>query len=544
METLEDLRRLLNEIKEDEFGDKAYPFSERQLKYYINPKRNKQSYRQFTIPKKSGGVRAISAPIRILKSLQLCTNRILQAFYEAPDYVTGFVPARSVVDNAERHLGMNYVFNTDLKDFFPSISKSRVWATLKTRPFSFNDTIADAIAGLCCTELELDGETRVALPQGSPCSPVLTNIVCHNLDWKLNGLARRFHLRYSRYADDITFSSNHNVYQPEGEFMIELRRIVNDQRLTINEKKMRVQKKGQRQEVTGLVVSDRVNVTREYVRSLDSLLFIWEKHGEDVAFSNFLKHYVPKHNRRFRSPDMSKVILGKLMYLKMVKGEDSPVWQRLQVCYENLAHREPAASSDIQYLHSFAIDVFEKGSGVQLTFSMTDGKLKCLMEYKGREIRVCLSQYVQKRLAPIVESNNLEALEKLKKQLHIGYCMASLLETSVVNHFWLLYRKRPVVKDLPITLTEEKEIQSHIERYLKESAGVRKASDRNINAGESMKESVSVTSEIGTEEKKVKAESEADSKTGKTIDEVLDVLVSKNFRDLSILDKWDKIKTN
>ena len=153
METTHDLLVLLNKIKMDELGDKGHPFTMPQLNYFINPKRNKKHYRTFTIPKKSGGVRTISAPERMLKSLLTYTNRILQAFYEAPDYVTGFVPAKSVVDNAERHLGMIYVFNTDLKDFFPSIPQKRVWGALKTRPFEFKEKIAAAIAGLCCSEI-------------------------------------------------------------------------------------------------------------------------------------------------------------------------------------------------------------------------------------------------------------------------------------------------------------------------------------------------------------------------------------------------------
>lgn len=101
-----------------ELGDKGYPFIMSHLNYFIHPARNKKSYKTFYIPKKSGGVREISAPKALLRSFLTYTNKLLQAFYEAPDYVTGFVSEKSVVDNAERHIGKNYVFNTDLKDFF------------------------------------------------------------------------------------------------------------------------------------------------------------------------------------------------------------------------------------------------------------------------------------------------------------------------------------------------------------------------------------------------------------------------------------------
>ena len=280
--------------------------------------------------------------------------------------MTGFVPEKSVVDNAEQHIGQTYVFNSDLKDFFPSISQARVWGALKTKPFNFPEKVAAAIAGMCCIqETVLDDEghakTRYVLPQGSPCSPVLTNIVCHNLDWKLSGLARRFHVRYSRYADDITFSGNHNVFQEESEFMTEFRRIVKEQNFVINEKKTRLQKRGSRQEVTGLVVSDRVNVTREYVRDIDNLLFIWEKHGHNAAFDKFLVHYAPKQNLRNYNPNMENVMGGKLNYLRMVKGDDSPVWRRLQKRYNKLVDRkESVGGTNIMYKHVYTIAAFEQ----------------------------------------------------------------------------------------------------------------------------------------------------------------------------------------
>ena len=131
--------------------------------------------------------------------------------------------------------------------------------------------------------MTVNGKIQWVLPQGSPSSPILTNIVCQSLDRKLYRLAKEYKLHYSRYADDITFSGNCNVFQRNGEFLCKLRQIIEQQNFTINEKKTRLQKKSQRQEVTGLVVSERVNVPRQYVRSLDNLLYIWERYGEANA---------------------------------------------------------------------------------------------------------------------------------------------------------------------------------------------------------------------------------------------------------------------
>ena len=453
IKTTKGLLALLNQIKKDELGDKAHAFTLKQLNYFINPKRNRDCYKTFTIPKKSGGVRTISAPVKMLKSFLQYTNILLQAFYDAPDCVTGFVPAKSVVDNAERHTGMNYVFNTDLKDFFPSISKSRVWATLKSKPFEFNDTIADAIAGLCCTYVNKEGEPdNIALPQGSPCSPILTNIVCHNLDRKLAGVAKRFGLVYSRYADDITFSSMHNVFQEDGEFIKELRSIVEGQNLTINEKKTRLQKKGERMEVTGLVVSDRVNVPREYVRDLDNLLYIWKKHGRASAFAKFAGRYVQKQNLGQPSFDMERVVAGRLAYLRMVKGEESLVWRRLQKRYNLLVGRtEKSTGTDIQYLNYYTIDNFIAATGLQLHFRLEDKGFPCeepedkqtemvpvVFFMSGEQkVYVRLSRYMSTRLGNILEAEDKTALAQFTHKHIIAYCH------GYFGYFWMIIRNIP-----------------------------------------------------------------------------------------------------
>ncbi len=189
----------------------------------------------------------------------------------------GFTEGRSVVTNAQKHIGHNYVFNTDLKDFFPSIDKSRVWKRLQLAPFNFTSDVAHVFAGLCSMKgKRLKGdveEVAMFLPQGAPTSPIITNMICDRLDHRLAGLAKRFGLTYTRYADDITFSSPHYVYAKDGEFMSELKRVIEGQNLTINEKKTRLQKRGGRQEVTGIVVSNRINVTQKYIRDIRFLLF-------------------------------------------------------------------------------------------------------------------------------------------------------------------------------------------------------------------------------------------------------------------------------
>lgn len=454
------LLALLNALKEDDLGDKAHPFTMAQLNYFCHPARNAKHYKVFTIPKKSGGVREISAPVKMLKSFQTYTNILLQALYEPTSAAMGFVPGRSVVDNARKHVGMNYVLNIDLKDFFPSIPQARVWGALMSKAVGFNQGVASAVAGLCCTEIEfyegkpvmstdelpngVKTEKRNVLPQGAPTSPIITNIVARNLDRQLKHLADRFGLNYTRYADDITFSSMHNVYHEGGEFMTELRRIVAEQNFSINEKKTRLQKKGSRQEVTGLVVSDRVNVTREYVRSIGSLLYIWERYGYDSAFARFLQHYIPKPNR-VSPPSMERVLQGKLMYLKMVKGEENPVWQRLQDRFEKLCSKTPEKKSDINYVAAYTLPAFEKQFSTVISFFTKEfhGKKDDASEVSygasfksgDQDVIISVSDSCKKLIASVI--NDEKAVSELKKKLYIAYCKRGEFP------YWLIMKSRP-----------------------------------------------------------------------------------------------------
>jgi hypothetical protein len=207
--------------------------------------------------------------------------------------------------------------------------------------------IANIIASLCCTEMEVErkntaGEWEIVkrnvLPQGAPTSPVITNIICQRLDYLLAAVAKRFHLRYSRYADDITFSSMHNVYQPESDFLKEINRIITEQGFHIKENKTRLQKDGYRKEVTGLLVNEKANVHQRYIKQLRMWLYYWERYGYERASVFFIKQYVAdKGHVRKGKPDMANVIAGKLYYLKMVKGLKDGTYKTLKGRFDKLA---------------------------------------------------------------------------------------------------------------------------------------------------------------------------------------------------------------
>lgn len=252
------------------------------------------------------------------------------------------------------------------------------------KPFNFPVPVANAIAGLCCMkeirETE-DGEkkTYYVLPQGAPTSPLITNMICDKLDHRLAGVAKRFGLNYSRYADDITFSSMHNVYQKNGLFFNEIERIIKEQGFTINEKKTRLQKIGGRQEVTGIIVSQKLNVSQKYVRDIRNILYIWDKYGYSVAYSNFLPKYkTEKGHVKKGIPDMVNVLDGKLLYMKMVKGESDSVYLRLFDKFEKLSAQlsdlQNTTSQGITYVETMPLLEFEKKNSTNIVIVISKPK--------------------------------------------------------------------------------------------------------------------------------------------------------------------------
>jgi retron-type reverse transcriptase len=161
---------------------------------------------------------------------------------------------------------------------------------------------------------------RNSLPQGSPASPLLSNIVCQSLDESLSNLAKRYGLTYTRYADDMTFSSNHSVYAQGGKFLEEVRSIVTSHGFQINDKKTRLQKKGSRQEVTGVIINDKINTYREYRKNLRAAVFHAETNG-----------CTPKEYNN---------IMGRISYLSMVRGQDDSMSRKFAAIMSKVSIRQ------------------------------------------------------------------------------------------------------------------------------------------------------------------------------------------------------------
>lgn len=457
LSTKEDLLALLNLIKKDEIvrlglsPDKFYPFKMKDLAFYCNPNHTHGRYRKFKIKKKTGGFRQITAPrSQNFMMLLQAVNEIFKAMYTPSDYAMGFTENRSVVSNATMHIGQNYVFNLDLKDFFPSIEQPRVWKRLQLQPFNFPKEIANVLAGLCSMRVVNEDEDdeslySYVLPQGAPTSPIITNMICDTLDRRLAGLAKRFGLNYTRYADDITFSSMHNVYGKGGDFIEELERIIKGQGFTINEAKTRLQKLGSRQEVTGIIVSKKLNVTRKYVREIRSLLYIWEKYGYTSAMASFFPVYkAEKGHIKKGNPDLCNVLAGKLMYMKMVKGEEDPVYVRLHTKFMELVEKDSNSEKKnpygINYIETISVLEFEEKNDTTISLRVNKaGKRYARLKLGGTQFIATISKDV-----PCDE-------EVDKEELAISNC-----RNAKGEQFWLIHliSKTTVYKPKPIDIDE------------------------------------------------------------------------------------------
>lgn len=340
LQSKEELVKLLSDAKNMLYGEECKPFQLKSLTYYANPTLCKKRYQTFSIKKKSGADRTIHAPVKGLKSILRSLNFVLQCVYEPHEAATGFVLEKSIVDNAKKHVGHHYVLNMDLKDFFHTFDRNRVKMGFIYEPFNLGgdkEPLAFLLASLCTHPFEIDGEEKTVLPQGNPTSPTLTNILCKKLDRRLTGLANRFGATYTRYADDITFSSSHNIYTDEA-FNKELKRLIeDDQKLVINPKKTRLQKSGYRQEVTGLIVNDKVNVHRRYVKQIRMWLYYWEKYGYEKAQQIFKRDYIAdKGHVKNMNAHLVNVLDGKLEFLKMVKGIEDATYKGLKERFDIL----------------------------------------------------------------------------------------------------------------------------------------------------------------------------------------------------------------
>ncbi|NJS10001.1 MAG: tetratricopeptide repeat protein [Microcoleus sp. CSU_2_2] len=351
--------------------------------------RKKSHYIRFQIPKKTGGNRKISAPTHLLKKSQKWILENILENIQLHEAAHGFRLKHSIVTNAEHHVGKEVIINIDLKDFFPSISYRRVKGLFKS--FGYSET-ASTIFGLICTEpkikeVEVNGKiefllswTERYLPQGAPTSPAITNILCSRLDRRLHSMAKQYGFDYTRYADDLTFSASGESLDNICNIFQNTRFIVEQEDFEINEQKTRVIRKFRQQEVTGIVVNEKLNISREKLKNFRAVLYQIEKDGleghnwgqsEDIiasieGFANFVSMVNPEKGAKFKEQiDRIKEKYG-CKKKAAVPNVSQPLLGRSDIVAQiNTKLKEVGCSSG--YTQIYLTKIYKKRSLKQLT---------------------------------------------------------------------------------------------------------------------------------------------------------------------------------
>lgn len=284
--------------------------TDKKLCYLLYKKKVENCYREFSVPKRNGGKRMLSAPNEFLKHFQRKILEALDGLFTPSNAAFGFVKGKSIVDHARTHRNKRWILCFDLKDFFPSINFGRIRGLFMSEPFCFSDEVATCLAQLCC----LNG----SLPQGAPTSPALSNLICLSLDRRMKELSRKYKFSYSRYADDLCISSN--LAEPSKELCDYLSgkcvagpiltNAVEESGFSINEKKTKLRFKNQRQMVTGLIANEKVGMPREWRRQLRVLLHLREKYGSEEAMK-IAKTWARSSVRRKKTESIDPLISGK-----------------------------------------------------------------------------------------------------------------------------------------------------------------------------------------------------------------------------------------
>ncbi|WP_439630105.1 reverse transcriptase family protein [Gemmata sp.] len=290
-----------------------------------------RTYRHRWVPKASGRARLLEIPKLRLKNVQRALlEHVLNAIPPHPA-VHGFCTGRSAVTNAAAHCGRAVVVKLDLADFFPSVPAARVYRVF--RSVGYPEAVAGLLAGLCTTRTPadvwdarpnpaLDGSehaTRLRLsdrhlPQGAPTSPALANLAAHRLDRRLAGLAARLGATYTRYADDLTFSGDHDLARRAKRLAHVAAVVAGEEGFALNFRKTRVMRRGRRQTVTGVVVNAHPNVPRADFDLLKATLTNCARHG-------------PAGQNREGRPDFRAHLAGRVAHAAAVNpARGSKLW--------------------------------------------------------------------------------------------------------------------------------------------------------------------------------------------------------------------------
>lgn len=222
-------------------------------------------YHYYKVQKKNGGTRNISEPLPNLKEIQRWILENILYRFEISPYAKAYVKNRSIKDNVRFHRRQRKVLSLDVKDFFGHLTDWMVYQLFIESGYS--ESVAMMLTNLCC----LEG----SLPQGAPTSAALSNILMKDFDYKIGDFCKMFKIRFTRYADDMTFSGDFD----ETKVISFVKKNLRDMQLTINDAKTRVRKQGQQQEVTGIVVNYKPQLARSIRKDIRKDVYYIKKYG-------------------------------------------------------------------------------------------------------------------------------------------------------------------------------------------------------------------------------------------------------------------------
>lgn len=266
-------------------------------------------YKHYEVPKRSGGKRAIDEPLPSLKEIQswILSEILVPASKTMVSSVAkAFMPGKSLRENARFHRGRKKVVALDITDFFPSIGFGAVYGIFQRMGYS--KPVCVMLARLCTL--------RGKLPQGAPTSPMLSNLFFKDTDQKIFHYCRRRNIQYTRYADDLVFSGNDLISQ---HLISYVKMLLTSKKLALNEKKTKVMGRGMRQSVTGVVVNEKLQVSREYRDKIRQEVYYCLKFGE-TSHWEYIREELPKW---IVSPQLYlKHLLGKVNFVLQVNSKD------------------------------------------------------------------------------------------------------------------------------------------------------------------------------------------------------------------------------
>lgn len=246
-------------------------------------------YRHFSIPKSNGKMRDIDEPLPDLKFVQTWILHNILEKCQISDYAKAYFKGRTLKHNARFHRAQKIVVTMDIKDFFPSISVKDVTNIFENMGYFHN--LSCFLAYLCCL--------NDVLPQGAPTSPYLSNLRMIGLDDKISKYTSSRNIRYTRYADDLTFSGDFNPHH----IINDISRIIFSEGFSINSEKTRVARSSARQEVTGIIVNSHMQLSKEKRKNIRQQVYYIKKFGLDSHLerieenrSNYLNHLLGQIN--------------------------------------------------------------------------------------------------------------------------------------------------------------------------------------------------------------------------------------------------------